>query len=333
LEVKVIPNQWYAVLESNEVKLNKPVGVLRMGERLVFWRTEANEIVCMRDLCPHRGAALSKGKLVDGHLQCPFHGFEFDASGQCVLVPANGRSGPVPKAISAHTYPAREQNGFIWIWWGEWQQDLPVIHFLDEIDETFSYSTIRDHWQTHYSRAIENQLDVAHLPFIHYNTIGRGNRTVVDGPLTDCCLEGTSLYVWVFNRVDDGIPARGAREMSKPDRHPNLQFIFPNIWQNWISDDLRVVAAFVPIDDENTMMYLRFCQKFMTVPLIRSLVNGFGSLGNLYIERQDRWVVETQHPKRSGLRIGEHPVPADQPIILYRKQRETLLAGNQELQV
>jgi hypothetical protein len=69
------------------------------------------------------------------------------------------------------------------------------------------------------------------------------------------------------------------------------------------------------------------------VPLIRSLFNGFGSLGNLYIERQDRWVVETQHPKRSGLRIGEHPVPADQPIILYRKQRETLLAGNQELQV
>jgi phenylpropionate dioxygenase-like ring-hydroxylating dioxygenase large terminal subunit len=321
----VIPNQWYVVLDSKEVKENRPVGVLRLGERLAFWRSPQGEIVCMRDICPHRGVALSKGKLKDGHLQCPFHGFEFDSSGACVLIPANGVEGPIPKAMRAHTYPAREQDGFIWIWWGEEQENLPDIPTLDEMDETFTYSTIRDHWKTHYSRAIENQLDVSHLPFVHATTIGRGGRTVVDGPYSECCIEGNSLYVWVTNRVENGQPALGAKDVLKPGRHPNLQFVFPNLWQNWISDNLRVVVAFVPIDDENTMMYLRFCQNFMTAPLVKNLVNGFGALSNFYIERQDRWVVETQRPKRSGLRIGEHPIPADHPIILYRKRREDLL--------
>ncbi len=324
----MIPNQWYAILDSKEVRHNKPVGVLRMGERLAFWRSQTGEVVCMRDLCPHRGAALSKGKLVDGHLQCPFHGFEFDQNGACILIPANGLEGPVPKAMLAHTYPAREQDDFIWIWWGDWRDDLPDIPKLDEINDTFSYSTIRDQWRTHYSRAIENQLDVSHLPFVHSTTIGRGGRTVVDGPFSECCMDGDSLYVWVSNRVDDGKPSLGPKDVTRPNRHPNLQFVFPNLWQNWISDNLRVIAAFVPIDDENTMMYLRFYQNFMTAPGIKWLVNGFGAIGNFYIERQDRRIVETQRPKRSGLRIGEHPIPADHPIILYRKRRESLLTDN-----
>ncbi len=56
---------------------------------------------------------------------------------------------------------------------------------LNSIPPEMSYSTLRDHWPTHYSRAIENQLDVVHLPFIHHNTIGRGNRAVVDGPIAE----------------------------------------------------------------------------------------------------------------------------------------------------
>jgi phenylpropionate dioxygenase-like ring-hydroxylating dioxygenase large terminal subunit len=264
--------------------------------------------------------------LIGNHLQCPFHGFEFEASGQCVLIPANGRNGPIPKAMRVATYLAREKHGFIWIWWGEQRGELPPILFFDSIDESFSYSTIRDHWKTHYSRAIENQLDVLHLPFIHRTTIGRGNKTVVDGPITECCLEENGmLNIWVYNRVDDGTPARSAKELPSPRRRPFLQFHFPNVWHNWISDNVRVLVAFAPIDDENTLMYLRFYQDFMTAPVIKSLVNGLGAMSNFYIERQDRWVVQTQQPKRSGLRIGERLVPGDQPIILYRRRREELI--------
>ena len=51
----MIPNQWYAILESNEVKPGRPVAVKRMGERLVFWRDTRGNVTCMRDLWPRRG--------------------------------------------------------------------------------------------------------------------------------------------------------------------------------------------------------------------------------------------------------------------------------------
>lgn len=329
----MIRNQWYAVLESNEVKAGRVIGTTRMGEKLVFWRNASGQIACTRDLCPHRGVALSAGKIVHDHIQCPFHGFEFDTSGACVLVPANGATTRPPKALHADGYPAREAHGYIWIWWGEPRTEYPPIRYFESIDETFSYATVRDHWATHYSRAIENQLDVVHLPFVHHNTIGRGQRTVVDGPITNwgCQVnECNRLELWVYNRVEDGTPARSFREMPEPTRRPALQFQFPNVWHNWISDDMRVAAAFAPIDDENTMMYIRMYQRVVRAPILRQIFNFFGKWSNLYIERQDKGVVETQQPKRSALKLGEHLIPGDRPIIEYRRRREALIQQAQE---
>jgi phenylpropionate dioxygenase-like ring-hydroxylating dioxygenase large terminal subunit len=324
----MIRNQWYAVLESKEVKPGKLVGVTRMGEKLVFWRDQQGQVVCMRDVCPHRGVALSAGKLVEHTLQCPFHGFRFDPTGACTLIPANGRDAAVPKAFRVSAYPAREARNFIFIWWGEPQETLPPVYFFDSIPPEMTYSTLRDLWPTHYSRAIENQLDVVHLPFIHHNTIGRGNRALVDGPIAefaDAQGEPDLLNLWVYNRTDDGTPPRKASQLPRPTRTPFLQFRFPNLWQNWISPDTRIVIAFTPIDDENTLMYIRFYQSFMKLPVLRQLVNWSGALSNLVIERQDKRVVVTQTPKRSYLHMGEKMIQGDSPIIAYRRRREELI--------
>lgn len=321
----MIRNQWYVVLESNEVKHGKTVGVTRMGEKLVFWRDQSGKVVCMRDVCPHRGVRLSAGKLLEHTLQCPFHGFRFDASGACTLIPANGGNAPVPKAFRVNTYPAHEERDFISIWWGEPRESLPPVYFFDSIPPEMSYSTLRDHWPTHYSRAIENQLDVVHLPFIHHNTIGRGNRAVVDGPIAEFADDSDLLNLWVYNRVDDGTPPRKASQLPAPQRAPFLQFHFPNLWQNWISQDTRIVIAFTPIDDENTLMYIRFYQNFMKLPILRQVVNWSGALANLLVERQDKRVVVTQTPKRSYLQMGEKLIQGDGPIIAYRRRREELI--------
>jgi phenylpropionate dioxygenase-like ring-hydroxylating dioxygenase large terminal subunit len=322
----MIPNQWYVILESNQVKPGKPVGVTRMGEKLVLWRDERGQVTCMADLCPHRGVALSIGKLIGDCVECPFHGFRFDISGRCTLIPANGKSATPPKVFQVNrVFATREAHGLIYIWWGEPKDDLPPLPWFDSIDDSFSYSTLCDHWATHYSRAIENQLDVVHLPFVHHNTIGRGNRTLVNGPLTR--VEGDLLELWVYNVLDEGQTPLKASELPEPQRRPFLQFRFPNIWHNWISDDLRILAAFVPVDDENTLMYIRYYQRVVTVPVLRELFNWVGARANLIIERQDRRVVITQRPKRSGLRIGEKMIPGDGPIVDYRRRREELVAG------
>lgn len=319
----MIPDQWYAILEASEVKTGRLLGVTRLGEKMVFWRDAQGRVACVSDRCPHRGVALSAGQVVGDCVECPFHGFQYDATGACRVLPANGLTAPIPKAMRVRAYPVREAHGFIWLWWGEPRDDLPPVSFFEDLDDGFSYATYRDHWATHYSRAIENQLDVVHLPFVHKTTIGRGGKTVVDGPVAK--LIGDELRVWVSNRPEDGVPARKPGQMPEPERLALLCFRFPNVWQNRISDDLRVLVAFAPIDNENTLMYLRFYQRFMRTPLLRSVVNRLGAIMNHFIAEQDRRVVITQRPARSDLRIGETLIPGDRPIVLYRERRRELI--------
>ena len=77
----MIPNQWYVILESNEVKPGKPIGSTRFGEPIVAWRDAHGTVSVMRDLCPHRGVALSAGDIRGDCIECPFHGFQFDTRG------------------------------------------------------------------------------------------------------------------------------------------------------------------------------------------------------------------------------------------------------------
>jgi phenylpropionate dioxygenase-like ring-hydroxylating dioxygenase large terminal subunit len=324
----MIPNQWYVVLESQEVPRRRPVGVTRMGEKLVFWRDGRGGVVCQRDLCPHRGVALSTGKLTGDCVQCPFHGFEFDASGRCRLIPAIGKNGKVPEALRVHTYPACEAHGYIYIYWGEPEGALPPVPFFDDITADFTYASARDPWNTHYSRAIENQLDVVHLPFVHATTIGRGGRAVVDGPVTRWITEN-HLRVYVYNRVDDGKPPRKAEELGEPTGNFWVEVLLPNLWQNHLGDDSRIVVAFVPVDEEHSLLYLRFYQRFLTWPIVSGLVNRLAMPLNMLILHQDRRVVVTQRPLRTWLRMGEKLIQGDGPIIAYRRRRDELIAGAQ----
>jgi len=325
----MIPNQWYAILESNEVKRGKMTAVTRMGEKLIAWRDGRGQVTVMGDKCPHRGVALSAGKIVNECIQCPFHAFEFDRNGDCKVVPANGRNAEPPRALHVHTYPACEVHNFIYIWWGEAIEDLPPVPWFESISENMVYTTLKDHWSNHYSRAIENQLDVVHLPFIHHNTIGRGNRTLVNGPVTreESHWPGDHLInLWVYNELDQGQKPKRSSELPEPDRRPFLQFRYGNLWHNWIADSIRIVIAFAPVDDENTLMYIRYYHTVRT-PIFRQIFGWIGSLANLVIERQDRRVVITQRPPRADLGIGEILIPGDGPIVTYRKRRRALIDG------
>jgi phenylpropionate dioxygenase-like ring-hydroxylating dioxygenase large terminal subunit len=107
----MIKNLWYAVLSSEQVPKNKPVGFMRLGERLVFWRDDTGKAHCFYDKCAHRGASLALGDIIDGHVRCPFHGLEYDVTGRCVKIPANGKNAPVPEAFKMRSYPVHEQYG------------------------------------------------------------------------------------------------------------------------------------------------------------------------------------------------------------------------------
>lgn len=303
-----------------------------MGEKMVAWRDAKGNLSVMADKCPHRGASLSLGKVNQDCLQCPFHGFEYDSKGNCTQVPANGKIAEPPKALHVTSYPVREEHGFVYIWWGTPCDSCPPVPWFESIPETMVYSTLKDHWKNHYTRAIENQLDVVHLPFIHHSTIGCENRTPVNGPMATEEIKWPGDYLinlWVLNELDEGQKPKKPSELPKQDRHPSLQFRYGNLWQNWIEDNLRIVVAFAPIDKENTLMYLCYYHT-IRIPVLSQITGWIGSLANLVIERQDQRVVNTQRPHRPNFDIGETLIPGDNPIALYRNIRKALIEGKLE---
>lgn len=319
----MIRDQWYVILQSKELKTAKPVGVTRMGEKMVLWRDSAGEPVCQVDFCPHRGAALSAGKLQNDRIQCPFHGFEFDSTGTCTYIPANGLSSQPPRGMRVNSYPVCEAHGYIYIWWGAPRHEYPPLPWFDDLDDSFSTADLKDHWAVHYSRAIENQLDVFHLPFVHASTIGRGGRTIADGPQIE--MVGDEMRIWVHNRIDDGrTTSRRAAELPPPTRAPFLRFKFPHLWMNRISDDVRITVFFTPIDEENCLLYLRSYQRFTRVPIVRHIITWFFNPSNRVILNQDKGVVLGQRPVKSILRMDEMLIQADRPIIEYRRMRQEL---------
>ena len=104
----------------------------------------------------------------------------------------------------------------------------------------------------------------------------------------------------------------------------HLELILPNLWQNYISEDVRILAAFTPVDEENTILYLRFYQRFFPLPFLGKMIAQLAMPGNLYIAHQDRRVVNTHHVQASSMELGEKLVQGDLPIIEYRYKRAEL---------
>lgn len=319
----MIQNQWYAILPSKAVKTNQITAVRRLNLDLALFRNSQGDLGCVVDRCTHRGAALSLGKVKGDCVECPFHGLQFDKEGKCHLIPANGKA--ATEDISRYnviSYLVKEQNDIIYFWYGDREKaENEKLPFFDsEVDDSYVYSELEDHWNAHYSRCIENQLDVVHLPFVHHNTIGKGNKTVVNGPKV--IWENGILTTSANNDIDTGQKPKPSEECVIKETH--LSFIYPNVWLNHISEKIKVIIYFAPVDDENTILYIRFYCKLTPIRIVNQLIAFLGKYANKIIERQDRRVVITQKPKASSLRSGEKLLSGDRPIVMYRKIREEL---------
>jgi phenylpropionate dioxygenase-like ring-hydroxylating dioxygenase large terminal subunit len=316
-------NQWYPVLQSTELK-SRPLGVERFGQRLVFWRTADGQPHAHPDRGPHLGAALSAGTIVSDRLVCPFHGFEFDAGGVCQRIPANGCAGKVPKGMRVERFPLAEAHGFVWLWLGQAREHYPALPFFEQLASGWRYRTDVVDWPVHYTRAIENQLDVAHLAFVHRTTIGRGGRSFVDGPYVEAGPDG--IRIWVTNAPDQGQARRSQAELAQAasGKAPSLHFRFPATWLLDIGPRLKNFIAFVPINDHTVRYYLRLYHR-VSLPVVSHAFELVMGWSNRFVLNQDRRVVLTQTPASSLDAGGDRFIEADRGIIEYRKQLERLL--------
>lgn len=317
----MIKDQWYAIYPSKKLKKGQSVGLKRCAMEFVLFRTQEGKLGALRDRCSHRGAALSKGVVKGECMACPFHGIRFSVTGETQLIPALGKAHQTDLArFNLDHFIVREAHDIIYLWFGEGEPKKTLPFFKEDLSD-FVFSEFEDHWNTHYSRAIENQLDVIHLPFVHHNTIGRGNKTLVSGPKV--IYEGIELKTSANNEVDHGQKPKRPEDCIIEKTH--LRFVFPNLWQNYINETMRVLIYFAPVDDENTVLYIRFYSRLAKNNTLNHLIAQAGKVGNFIVERQDKRVVVTQQPKASSLKSGENLLQGDGPVIAYRKLRQKLI--------
>lgn len=292
------PAHWYAVAESTEIS-RKPVSLKRFGLDLVFWRDPAGRLVAMNDLCPHRSVKLSAGAVKGDRIECPFHGFQYGMDGLCRYVPEIRRDAP---GLSAKTYVCTEEHGFVWLWWPGGQPDTGFVRpWFSEVAPDMERASLTQTWSAPVTRVIENQLDYAHLPFLHRRTIGRGfdPASPVEFELGD-----GDIRFFPSPRGKQG---------------PYIAFKMPNLWLNKITDRFVLVLAFAPVDEGHTKMYLRTYQSMVKLPVLRRAAAILMGSANRFILREDRRVVET-HPAGipSTEASKERLFPSDRAIRHFR---------------
>ena len=175
------PEGWYLV----EIAAKLPKGGLVekewMGQQIVAWRDSEGRVCVSEAFCPHLGGHLGPkggGCVRNGRLVCPFHGFEYDAAGQCVATP----NAPPPKTARLNVYEVRELNGFIFAWWSgvgrgpQWE--LP--RWPDEGWQRPAHGAMR--FPGHPQETTENSVDINHLQRVHgYASIQQLGKVHVDG--------------------------------------------------------------------------------------------------------------------------------------------------------
>lgn len=162
---------WHPVARVEELSDTEPVGVWLSGKRWVIVRL-GGELTAFRDLCPHRLAPLSAGRIVGDSLQCPYHGFRFAADGRCVEIPSLGPDANIPrKAKATKAFGVCERYGLIWL--APREPLRPIIEVPEWQNPEF-LSWHLEPRRTHVTAGLlmDNFIDASHFPFLHLNTFG-----------------------------------------------------------------------------------------------------------------------------------------------------------------
>lgn len=160
-----IPTGWYGIARSSEITSKAPTSLHYFGRALVAFRDERGVAHVLDAYCPHYGAHLGKGgRIVDGTLECPFHGWRFDGSGACVHAPF------AAKAPRAHTprHTTVERSGLVFMYSSAREPTFDAPRIAEATDARFaSPLEERHHTRTHVQEIRENIVDESHFHYIH----------------------------------------------------------------------------------------------------------------------------------------------------------------------
>jgi phenylpropionate dioxygenase-like ring-hydroxylating dioxygenase large terminal subunit len=165
-----ILNQWYLVCRSEQVT-GKPIALTRLNRRIALWRDASGQAHAIDDFCPHRGAPMSKGVVVDGGLACKYHGVVVDGGGVVKAVPPV-HDCPMVNRKKNIGYPVQEKFGAIWLYFSDGIDDrVPAMELPPQLTSPeWSGFLFMDEWNCNHRVALDNRLDPIHGSYLHNDT-------------------------------------------------------------------------------------------------------------------------------------------------------------------
>jgi phenylpropionate dioxygenase-like ring-hydroxylating dioxygenase large terminal subunit len=168
---------WHPVGWSADVG-DGPYRTVLLDTVLVVWRDGTGAMRAFRDLCLHRGTALSLGTIEDGCLVCPYHGWAYAADGRCVKIPQFAPDRPIPDRVRMTDYHCEERYGLVWVCLGE--PKSPIPDFPEWDDDRYRHVPCAAYtWETSAPRMVENFTDFGHLGYLHDGLLGTRDNLVV----------------------------------------------------------------------------------------------------------------------------------------------------------
>ncbi|WP_212524372.1 Rieske 2Fe-2S domain-containing protein [Actibacterium sp. MT2.3-13A] len=244
---------WIPALLAKELPEDDcaPVRVKLLGERLIAFRDSKGRYGLIDEFCAHRGASLWFGRNEEGGLRCPYHGWKFDYTGQCIEVPSEPEESGFCESIKLRGYPLVKIGDILWTHMGDKEQrpEMPVWEFATvPAEQTFTSKR----WQEcNWLQAMEGGIDSSHVSFLHSGNLQ-----------TDPLFRGAGGNKYnladkkpVFEVVEsDGGLYIGARRMAEEDQYywRITPWVMPSFTMVPPRGDHPVHGHFwIPIDDEN----------------------------------------------------------------------------------
>jgi phenylpropionate dioxygenase-like ring-hydroxylating dioxygenase large terminal subunit len=344
-EVEMLQRQWFPVARLEDVGSKRPVGGALLGRNVVVFRGEAGVTVAL-DRCPHRGGRLSLGRMNDGTLECPYHGWRWDHTGRCALVPSQPE---LRSNATLHVLPTQERFGVVWTSLEKALSGMPTIPEMED-DRDGGWALELGQWfdvRCGLRSISENFRDSSHFAFVHRDTFGDVNPAI---PAYTVRAEGSRLAweipltfgsTWSARTADDDDapkyrfgavwgegPIGGAPEQMLLQYRfelPALSYVFT---EHEGGGKRLVCQAAAPTDVEG-----HACRVFFFVAANAEFRRRQGPLSEqVRIEArvfaEDVPIVESLDPPEAPLELdGQTHVRADRYSVAYRKLYREMLNG------
>jgi phenylpropionate dioxygenase-like ring-hydroxylating dioxygenase large terminal subunit len=305
----ILLNDWHVVARSSEMEAREVRPARLLGQDLVLWRSQEG-LRAWKDLCVHRGSRLSGGRVQQGCLICPYHGWNYDASGQCVRIPAHPSQSPPPRA-RATAYRISERYGLIWVCLGTPTREVPL--FAEWDDSSFRKVCAGPYlFKAHGPRVIENFLDVGHFPFVHAGLLGDPNHTEVSEYEVETTVDGVvarDIGVWQPDPDGTGQPAE-VKYAYRVLRPLTAYFL-----KSDASRRFSIFNCVTPVEERVSVAWLIMALNYAS-PTSDEQLRNFQDV----VSAQDIPVVESQRPELLPLDLqAELHLRSDRTAIAYRQ--------------